>query len=274
MKQTLLILFAAIGLCGMAQTDSAMVNFQRNLPITDIVETLSECNCMILGMRGDLTAREEKLVSRRQAILFGRYFSELDSLFDHGNDLIQLYAFGGICITYPDSLNDKHLQILKKEGTVRIYERGKDSLPSKPITQIAGMMYQTVAQIKLEKEQQQFIQKMISEFILKYASNPNTYLNISFQDYHVYSTDEGPSIENSEVYSVKHIFKIQNNDGSINEYQARFKIDSELKVMLIEEEMGEESNTVSCYPPSLNWWLENFGRKLNKKEKKELGIEN
>ncbi|MCC7452645.1 MAG: hypothetical protein IT222_00655, partial [Crocinitomix sp.] len=269
--------FVAIGLCGMAQTDSAMVNFQRNLPITDIVETLSECDCMILSMRGDLTAREEKLVSRGQAILFGRYFSELDSLFDHGSDLIQLYAFGGICITYPDSLNDKHLQILKKEGTVRIYEQGKDSFPTKPIIRIAGMMYQSVAQIKLEKEQQQFIQKMISEFILKYASNPNTYVNISFQDYHVYSAHEGASLEkvkSSEVYSVKHIFKIQNNDGSINEYQARFKIDSELKVMLIEEEKAEESNTVSCYPPRLNWWLENFGRKLNKKEKKELGIEN
>lgn len=277
MKQTLLIFFVAIVFRGIAQTDSAMINFQRNLPITDIVETLSECNCMILGMRGDLTEKEAKLVSRGQALLFGRYFNELDSLFDHSNDLIQLYAFGGICLTYPDSLNDKHLQILKKEGTVRIYQQGKDSFPSKPIIEIAGMMYKSVARIKHEREQQQTIQKMISEFILKYATNPKTYVNISFQDYHVYSTHDGSSLEkvkSSEVYSVKHIFKIQNNNGSINEYQARFKIDSELKVMLIEEEKEEESNTVSCYPPKLDWWFENFGRKLNKKEKKELGLEN
>jgi len=277
MKQTLLIFFVAIVFRGIAQTDSAMINFQRNLPITDIVETLSECNCMILGMRGDLTEKEAKLVSRGQALLFGRYFNELDSLFDHSNDLIQLYAFGGICLTYPDSLNDKHLQILKKEGTVRIYQQGTDSFPSKPIIEIAGMMYKSVARIKHEREQQQTIQKMISEFILKYATNPKTYVNISFQDYHVYSTHDGSSLEkvkSSEVYSVKHIFKIQNNNGSINEYQARFKIDSELKVMLIEEEKEEESNTVSCYPPKLDWWFENFGRKLNKKEKKELGLEN
>lgn len=278
MKQIILILFIAIGIRGIAQIDPEMLKFQRNIPITDIVETLTECDCMILEMQGDLTEKEAKLVSRGQAILFGRYFNELDSLFDHGSDLIQLYAFGGICTTYPDSLNAKHFQILKKEGTVKIYQQGKDSFPSKPIMEIAEMIYNSVVRIKHEKEQQQIIQKVISEFILKYSANPKTYVNISFQDCHFHSTHDGSPLEkvkSSEVYSVKHIFRIQNNNGSINEYQARFIIDSELKIMLIEEENEEEESiTVSCYPPKLNWWFENFGRKLNEKEKKELGIEN
>lgn len=277
MKKTLLILFVAIGYRGIAQTDSAMINSQRHLPLTDIVETLSECNCMIMGMRGDLTEKEAKLVSRGQAILFGRFFNELDSLFDHSNDLIQLYAFGGICIAYPDSLNEKHLQILNKEGNVRIYQQGKDNFPTKPISEVAGMMYKSVARIKHEREQQKIVQKMIPEFILKYAATPKTYVNISFEDYHVYSTHDGSSLEkvkSSEVYSVKHIFKIQNNQGIMSEYQTRFKIDNELNIMLIEEEKEEESNTVSCYPPRLDWWFENFGRKLSKKEKEELGLEN
>jgi len=232
---------------------------------------------MIMEMQGDLTEKEEKLISRVQAIAFGRYFNELDSLFDHGSDFIQLYAFGGICVSYPDSINDKHLQILKKEGTVRICQQGKDSLPSKPIIEIAEMMYKLVSQIKNEKEQQQIIQKMISEFILKYAAHPETYVNISFQDFHVYSIHDGSTLEkvkSSEIYSVKHIFRIQNINGSINEYQARFKIDSEFKFMLIENETGKESNIVSCSPPRLDWWFENFGRTLSKQEKEELGLEN
>jgi hypothetical protein len=134
------------------------------------------------------------------------------------------------------------------------------------------MMYRAVAQIKKENEMQINVEKKISEFILKFASNPKTYENISFQDYHVYSTYSESSLEkteNSDVYSVKHVFKIRNNQGELGTFSARFKIDANLKIMIIED---EESNTVSCTPPRLDWWIEQFGRKLNDTEKNELGI--
>jgi hypothetical protein len=277
MKNTLFILFIIIGIRGLAQKDSAIINFQRNLALTDIVETLTACDCMVIKMRGELTEKEVKLLTRGQAIFFGRSFNELDSLFINGNNLIQLYAFGGICMTYPESLNEKHLQILKKEGSVRIYEQGKDIFPTKPISELATMMFESVARIKEEKQQQQNIQQLISEFILKYAASPKSYVNMSFQDYHIYSTHNGSTLEkeeSSEVYSIKHIFKIQNKQGVINEYKVRFKIDNELNIMLIEEENDEESDIVSCFPPNLAWWLENFGRKISKKDKKELGLDN
>lgn len=277
MRTILLLLFIGISLRGAAQEDSSSFYYQRNLPIADIVETITECNCVILKLRYELTEKEIKLVSSGQAILFSRLFNELDSLFDHSNPLIQLYAFGGICTKYPDSLQEKHLTILNSEGVVRIYEQGKDSFPVMPAKEIAAMMYKSVTRNKLDKEQQLIVQKVISDFIVKYAANPKSYVNLKFQNYHVYSIHDGSTLEKikgSEVFSIKHTFKIKNIRGILSEYQIRFKIDSAFKIILIEEENGEESNTVSCSPPRLDWWFNTVGKKLSKKERKELGLAN
>lgn len=272
MKFITTILLIGIGFFSYGQSDSAMINFQRSLPIQDITETLSECNCMIMGMRGELNEKEAKLASRGQALIFGREFNELDSLYNHGNNIIQLYAFGGICMTYPDSLTESHLKILSKEGEISIYQQGTDEFPKMPISKVAGQMYKVVAKNEKEKETQLLVEKKIIEFIKEYSLYPDTYESIGFQDYHVYSTHNGSSlekIENSEIPSVKHLFKIKNKDGELAEYSARFKLDNELNIMLIEE---EESNTVSCSPPRLEWWLENFGRELTEKDKSKLGL--
>ena len=255
-------------------SESAMIDFQRSLPIEDITETLSECNCLIMGMRGDLNRKETKLVSRAQALVFGRKFNELDSLYKNGNDIIQLYAFGGICMTYPDSLTENHLKILSKKGEVSIYQQGTDEFPKMPISKVAEQMHKVVARNKREKETQLLVEKKIIEFIKEYSLYPDTYESIEFKDYHVYSTHKGASlekIENSEVPSVKHIFKIKNKEGSLDQYSARFKLDNELNIMMIEE---YESNTVSCSPPRLDWWLERFGRELTEEDKTKLGLNN
>lgn len=272
MKFITTILLIGIGFISYGQSNSAMINFQRNLPIQDITETLSECNCMIMRMRGELNEKEAKLTSRGQALIFEREFNELDSLYNHGNDIIQLYAFGGICMTYPDSLTESHLTILSKEGEVSIYQQGSDEFPKMPISKVAGQMYKMVAKNKKEKETQLLVEKKIIAFIKEYSLYPDTYEPIEFQDYHVYSTHNGSSlakIENSEIPSVKHLFKIKNIDGVIAEYSARFKLDNELNIMLIEE---KESSTVSCSPPRLKWWLGKFGKELSDKDKSKLGL--
>jgi hypothetical protein len=273
MKLITTILLIGIGFFGNAQSDSTMIKFQRSLSIQDITETLSECNCMIMGMRGELNEKEAKLASRGQALIFGREFNELDSLYKNGNDIIQLYAFGGICMTYPDSLTEIHLEILNKEGEISIYQQqGTDEFPKMPISKVAGQMYKVVARNKKEKEIQLLVEKKIIAFIKEYSLYPNTYESIEFKDYHVYSTHNGSSlekIENSEIPSVEHIFKIKNKEGTLDEYSARFKLDNELNIMLIEE---EESGTVSCSPPRLDWWLERFGRELTDEDKTKLGL--
>lgn len=277
MKKILFFLLVTINFHSFSQEDSAFINFQRNLPISDIVETLTSCDCMLMRMRGELNDKEEKLVSRGQALLFGRRFNELDSLFNYSSDLIQLYAFGGICLTYPDSLTEKHLQILNKKGTVRIYEQGKKKFPTMPISEVAEMMHNSIARKKEEYQQQQKIQQLISDFITKYASSPESYISSSFEDYHVFSTHDGETLEkeeDSEVYSIKHIFSLQNNEGAIAELQVRFKIDSELKIMIIEEELEDESNTIYVYPPEFDWWFSTFGRALTENEQVELGLKN
>ena len=277
MKSLLVILIITFAINGISQEDSAIINNPNKYHISEIVNTLTECNCVVMEMNGKLTEKEKKLASSGESILFDRNFSELDSLFENSSEIVQLYAFGGICLTYPDSLNEKHLQILKKERAVNIYQQGKDTFPTKSTSELAEMMYKVAKQTIEENKQQLIIQNMISDFILKYSTDPKTYENISFVNYHVYSTLDGTTFEKikaSEVYSVKHIFKIRNNNGIINEYQVRFKIGSELDIMLIEEEKDIESNTVNCNPPNLNWWFENLGRKITEAEKKELGLKN
>jgi hypothetical protein len=272
MKFITTILLIGIGFFSYGQSDSAMIKFQRSLPIEDITETLSECNCMIMGMRGELNEKEEKLASRGQALIFGREYNDLDSLYKNGNDIIQLYAFGGICMTYPDSLKERHLKILNKEGEINIYQQGTDEFPKMPISKVAGKMYKVVAKNKKEKEAQVQAERKIKEFISEYCMFPESYEPINFSDYHVYSTHNGSSlskIENSEIPSVKHTFKIKNKEGELAEYSARFKLDNELNIMLIE---GEESGTVSCSPPRLDWWFERFGRELTDIDKTKLGL--
>jgi len=260
-----------------SQKDSVIISYPNKTNISEFVNTLTECNCVVMEMNGKLTEKEKKLVSSGESILFERKFNELDSLYENSSEIVQLYAFGGICLTYPDSLNEKHLQILKKERAVNIYQQGKDTFPTKSTRELAEMMYKVAIQTIEENKQQIIVQNLISDFIFKYSTNPKTYENISFVNYHVYSTLDGTTFEkikSSEVYSVKHIFKIRNNNGIMNEYQARFKIGSELNIMLIEEEKDIESNTVNCYPPNLNWWFDNLGRKITEAEKKELGLKN
>ena len=269
MKIILLLLLIGVGLSSFGQFDSTTINFRKSLSIQDITETLSECNCFIMRMRGELNEKETKLVTRAQAILFGREFKELDSLFKSGNEIIQLYAFGGLCIMYPDNLNENHLKILNKEGEVSIYQQGTDEFPKMPISEVAGKMYQMVSKNQKEKETQILVEKKVFEFIKEYSLNPDTYEPIEFQDYHIYSTHSSSleKIENSEVHSIKHVFIIKNKEGKLTEFSACFKLDNELNLMLIEE---KESETVSCSPPRLEWWLNKFGRELSKADKKRL----
>jgi hypothetical protein len=272
MKFIATIFLVSIGFSGYCQSDSSIIQFRKNLPIKDITETLSECNCIIMGMRGELNEKEKKLTSRGQALIFGREFKELDSLFNHGNSILQLYAFGGICLTYPDSIVEKHLTILNKEGEVNIYKQGAEEYPKQPISQIADQMYSVVARVKKEKEIQKIVEQKIQDFINVYSMFPKSYIPVKFKDFHIYSIHNSSTlskVENSGSPSIEHIFKIKNKEGTLAEYSAQFKLDNELNMMLIEE---EESGTFSCFPPELDWWIKKFGRKLSKKDKIELGI--
>jgi len=151
----ILILLALSSLHTFAQRDQvsdSMVNsFQQNLPIEDIVETLSACDWMVMGMRGDLTPEESQMMSHAQALFMSREFSELDSLFDHGNEIIQLYAFGALCTSHPDSLTDKHLTLLSEKGTIKIYMQNGEKFPKMDKSMFAQEMYSNVEVRKQEK---------------------------------------------------------------------------------------------------------------------------
>lgn len=267
----ILILFLLISFKGFSQgqevSDSVFNAFQQNLPIEDIVETLSECDCIVMGMRGDLTPQEQKMISRGQALMMAREFDELDSLFDHGNEIIQLYAFGGICASHPDSLTDKHLSLLTESGKIKMYMQNDQKFPKIEKNEIAQGFYDNVEIRKQETLDKKRVEDVIVNYIKETAAFPETYESLGFSGFHVYKTANQSSlatIDDSEVFVTLHRFKIKNSAGKFGEYEVCFKLDHEFEMMLIEK---EESNTVSVNPPKLDWWTGTFGKVENSNEK-------
>lgn len=253
-------------------SDQTLKRLQARIPIKDIVTTLSECDCMVLGMRGELTEKEKQMVTHGQALIFGRPFHELDSLYQHGNDIIQLYAFGGICTAHPDSITDAHLKILEKEGTVNIYRQDGGEMPKESISNIAKQMHHSIIVRKKQQAIQVKVEELIESFIMHYSEHPKTYLSKEFYGYHVYSVHNEVTLEKekgSEVYSIGHRFNIKNKAGETGEFTAWFKVDSDFTIVIIEP---EKSNRVSVYPPQLDWWLNNYGRELSLKDRADLKL--
>ena len=270
-----LLCFSILACFGQADSiisDQTLLRLQRSIPIEDIIETLSECNCMVLGMRGELTEKEKRMVTHGQALIFGRTFHELDSLYQHGNDLMQLYAFGGICNAHPDSITDEHLKILEKEVMVNIYRQDGGKMPKESISNIAKQMHHSIVVRKKQQEVQLKVEELIESFIMRYSEHPKTYVSKEFYGYHVYSVHNGMTLEKekgSEVYSIGHRFNIKNKAGETGEFTAWFKVDSDFTIVLIEP---EKSGTVSVYPPQLKWWLDTYGRELSLKDRADLKL--
>ena len=75
--------------------------------------------------------------------------------------------------------------------------------------------------------------------------------------------------KNSDSYVIGHRYKINDVNGKPIECYNTFRFDYEFRINIIE---GEESNTVSSYPPRVQEWLDKYGKELSNKEKRKLGI--
>jgi hypothetical protein len=137
----LFILFICLPLITSAQTDSSFAPQIPKIPLNEAVKNILDFNCMVLELKDPLSPKEEVLVKSINRIYNESSFNELDSLFDHGNSLLQLYAFAGMCIKYKDSISDKHLFILSKKEMVKIYRQNAKKHPQKSIGEIASIFF-------------------------------------------------------------------------------------------------------------------------------------
>ncbi|MFN8416372.1 MAG: hypothetical protein U0U66_08580 [Cytophagaceae bacterium] len=126
-----------------------------------------------------------------------------------------------------------------------------------------------------QKEIEFKVQNKVSDFILKHASFPKTYKPISFEYFLILNSEDTSSVEDRtshDTYSITHTFKIKNNKGKTVQYQLRFDIDHNFLIMEIKEYQDPDTICTHCYPPQLDWWFKNLGRKITLQEKIELGI--
>jgi hypothetical protein len=233
------------------------------------VKSLEDCNCFIAGMRGQLTEKERAMVIGYQR-LYRLDFETLDSLFRNSTVGIQLFTFGVICTNYPERLTADHLALMDNQNKIDIYQQGSTDFPKEKIGDLATGMYDQIAVHEQEKQTELTVQDKISQFIRAYAKYPESYEPMAFEGYHVYSIHDGADLkkqEGSEVYAVMHKYRLKTLKGDVVEVNHSFKMDALFLMMLIE---AEESNTVTCYPPRLEFWLGQFGRELTDAEKQAI----
>jgi hypothetical protein len=275
-KKIIFVALIFIGNRAFSQSDNSWESFQKRVTTKDIVETLTNAGGYVMKMHIKHTSgepesiqhkREAKILSRIDAI-HGRTFAVLDSLFIHSDTLIKLYAFKGICSSYPDSLREDHLKILSYGGNVKIYQQGTNQFPSMKVSEVAAINYRRVEKYKKQDAIEIKIKERIKSFILEYSRYPKSYISISYNNF---LCDNYGEIENSKIYSIMHIYKIKTNKGDLIEHKARFTLDNSNNIIDINEYESlviEEQEQL----PQLDWWLNIFGRKLNNRDKKTLGI--
>ena len=133
-------------------------------------------------------------------------------------------------------------------------------------------MYGSIVVMKEEEKMKSKTEAVVKKLIKNYSKFPDSYQPISFEQFHIPHIADGETLKkekDSENYVIGHNYAIKDVSGNLVECYNTFKFDHEFHINIIE---GEESNTLSAYPPRVQEWLDNYGKSLSDKEKKKLGI--
>ncbi|MBI3135430.1 MAG: hypothetical protein HYZ14_12210 [Bacteroidetes bacterium] len=265
------VVFLIVSLTTNAQSDTLLVRQKPAVSLIQAVNTLNACECFIESIRSPLSAEEHRMVTA-YGVMRNLDFRTLDSLYRNSGDVIKLYCFELICSNFPDSLTDQHMQLLRNKHKIGIYQKQPGDFPKERISDIAYEMYGMIEKKRLEKIQKDMVEHKIRTFIADYAMYPESYIPISFTGYHQYaihSGDDRKKVEDSEVHAIIHSYKLKTITGDLLSISHTFKVNADFVIMIIE---SEESTTVSCWPPKLDFWLNQFGRSLNDADKEALQL--
>jgi tetratricopeptide (TPR) repeat protein len=237
----------------------------------EYIDSIKKHEYVILSFGGE---PNEQVVAYMNQLnhLFMFEYEQLDSLFKAETGILQLYSFGIMCRKFPEQINTDHKKILKNKDGIMVLNRDQKEPHSIPIKEIASMMYKSIEALEEEKEMQSKTESVVKKLIINYAKYPDSYEAISFEQFHIMYIADGANLKkekDSEDYVIGHRYRIKDVKGNIVECFNTFKFDHEFHINIIE---GEESNTVSAYPPRVYEWMENYGRSLSDKDKKKLGI--
>jgi tetratricopeptide (TPR) repeat protein len=246
--------------------------FDPNADHIEFIDSIKEHKYIVLSVRGEPNPEVITYMNQLNHIFMLDY-KQLDSLYKAETGILQLYAFGIMCRKFPEQINNDHKKILKNKNGILVLNRDQKEPHSVPIKEIASMMFSSIEAMEEEKKMKSRTESEVSKLIRNYAKHPESYEPISFEQFDVMHIADGETLKkekDSEDYVIGHRYRLKDVNGNTFECYNTFKFDHEFQINIIE---GEESNTVSAYPPMVQEWLDKYGRTLSNKDKKKLRLQ-
>lgn len=237
----------------------------------EFIDSLKLHKYIVLSISGEPNAEVITYMNQLNH-LFMLEYKPLDSIYKAETGILQLYAFGIMCRKFPEQINNEHKKILKNTNKIMVLNGDQKEPHSVPVNEIASMMYGSIVVMKEEEKMKSKTEAVVKKLIKNYSKFPDSYQPISFEQFHIPHIADGETLKkekDSENYVIGHNYAIKDVSGNLVECYNTFKFDHEFHINIIE---GEESNTLSAYPPRVQEWLDNYGKSLSDKEKKKLGI--
>ena len=189
-------------------------------------------------------------------------FQSLTCLLESKNVSLKVLGFMYAALNHSDSLYKKYSYLLKDTTGVQFFTANGTSGPKIKLGELLSQLTQGIKEDNKNLAKEPEIKKMVSAFIKKYATFPKTYKPISFPYFSMGSDNEGLT-----GFNVRHEYEIKNNEAKMVRVVSAFAIDKNLRITVIEK---DSTSYGSAYPPKLDYWFKEFGRKLNKKDSTAL----
>jgi len=191
-------------------------------------------------------------------------FKSLTCLLESNSISLKFLGFVYAAQFHGDSLYEKYAYLLKDTTSVQVFMADGTSSPKMQFGQLLSQMAQGIKEDNKNLAKEPEIKKMVSAFIRKYATYPESYKPISFPHFSMGSDNEGLS-----DFNIRHEYEIKNKEGKVVKVVSAFAFDKYLRITVIEKDSTSYSFS---NPPKLDYWLKEFGRKLDKKDSLALGL--
>jgi hypothetical protein len=231
-------------------------------PIIDSANTFLQTSSFAVGLKPSKEDPERNLSLDKwfQKLSFKSYVCLLEST----NASLRAFGFVYAAMLHTDSLLNGYSYLLNDTTGVQIFmENGTTS----PKIELGEYLSKVTNQIKSDKSnfsKKPEIERKISWFIKEYATYPETYKPFSFPYFSMGSGREDPY-----NFQIHHDYEIKSNSQDIVRVINAFALDDKFNIHVIAK---DSTNTTAAYPPKLEYWLKEFGRKLNHKDSLALRL--
>lgn len=192
-------------------------------------------------------------------------FKNLTCLLDNKSVALKAVGFIYGSVINRDSLLKQYSHLLADTTIVQIFNLDGRVGPRLEFGKYLTMFIEKINESESSLARIPSVESVVFNFITGYATYPASYKPISLSYYSSGSDDEGV-----ETFSITHEYELKNNKGVISISKNSFFLEKELKIYSIDK--GNDS-PISSYQLSLEYWLKEFGRSLNRNDSLALRLQ-